>query len=633
MTYAALKSQMGKEFVVIVELYIDECQLVYGVAPCTAVVPTTGSQKCFNTIKTCQDTDNYDRGVAADRKIYRFATTSVAAQTDGDTPTFPTVQSVDTAPTKLTPGKGLGIRSSVSITLTDHPWTDVGVDPYYRTRTYVPDSQGSFWGKFLARNPNYENRRIDILTGYLTADSVYDVANFKRRTYLLSKISGPDTDGRVRIEARDPLRKTDLSKAQWPKACRAVLTTEALLGDTVLYIGDPDGAVVSNFALGQKYVRVDDEIMKVVSYVDDGGGFLAITVSRSDSPSNYDNSLNVQATHSLGVTLQTCWFFDAQRIDYVLYTLLADASNISTAYLPVSDWSDAVTSDGLDNYLLTALITAPEGVDTLLDELAEHGIYMWWDERQQLVLIKTNMTQAFDDTPVNEDSDIIAGSVSITRSATERISQAWMYYGLRSPTIDMELLSSYSSLLIKIDSDAESAEQYDQRKVRNVFSRWLPVSKSSTASEISGRLLREYRDSKIIMSLSMDAKNDAAWTGDLLGVLTSLVQDESGAPLASNYTVIEVDEVVSDSGVFYRYTLQAAVTVARAGVISPDLDFSPLTFGDFDLLFDGDQLVSGSETTPFPDYTDSSSAQKAHYAFISPDSGIFADGTTAYEIR
>ena len=44
------------------ELVIKPCSLDYGVAPCTAEVGTTGSYKCYNSPRTCQDAANFDEG-------------------------------------------------------------------------------------------------------------------------------------------------------------------------------------------------------------------------------------------------------------------------------------------------------------------------------------------------------------------------------------------------------------------------------------------------------------------------------------------------------------------------------------------------------------------------------------------
>ena len=46
--------------ITLVEVDIERCTLTYGTSPCTASIPTTGDNKCFNSRKTCQDTPNID---------------------------------------------------------------------------------------------------------------------------------------------------------------------------------------------------------------------------------------------------------------------------------------------------------------------------------------------------------------------------------------------------------------------------------------------------------------------------------------------------------------------------------------------------------------------------------------------
>ncbi|MFO7477754.1 MAG: hypothetical protein R6X03_05330 [Methyloceanibacter sp.] len=44
-----------------VEVDLDYCGLTYGQAPCLAALGVTGDRKCFNTVKTCQDRENFNR--------------------------------------------------------------------------------------------------------------------------------------------------------------------------------------------------------------------------------------------------------------------------------------------------------------------------------------------------------------------------------------------------------------------------------------------------------------------------------------------------------------------------------------------------------------------------------------------
>ena len=285
MTYAAQAEKFGKHAVQIVELYLDYCSLTFGVAPCGA---TLGQKPCYNTRNTCRSTSTYDGGETANKKIYRFSSVRIdGIQQPGDAPTFPVLLGVDTSPTVLTPGKGLGVRSTVSISLADFPWTDSGIDPYLFARleasgaiTYdslgafyndmiaiyndnsddpvLPSNIGSFWGKFLIRNKYYQNRRIDVLTGFLDDEGKYNSANFKRRTYIITNISGPNPDGRIVLEGSDPLKFADGEKAKFPAASTSKLSVAINDSVTTFSVLDPDDIYSNWDAAGQEWIRVDD---------------------------------------------------------------------------------------------------------------------------------------------------------------------------------------------------------------------------------------------------------------------------------------------------------------------------------------------------------------------------------------
>jgi len=44
-----------------IEIDLNICQNSYGIAPCTAQVGVTGTEKCFNCVSTCQDLANYSQ--------------------------------------------------------------------------------------------------------------------------------------------------------------------------------------------------------------------------------------------------------------------------------------------------------------------------------------------------------------------------------------------------------------------------------------------------------------------------------------------------------------------------------------------------------------------------------------------
>lgn len=273
-TYQTLANSVGKQAVQIVELQLDACSLTYGASPCQAILNVTGSDRCYNTFGTCQSTPTYRRIT----KFYRFATTRVdGMQQPGDPPVFPTLLSVKTSPTILTPGKGLGVRSAVQCKIQDHPWTDSGMDPYVTQRAYDPDHRGSFWGKFTNRNKYYQNRVLLVHTGFLNPDGAYDSANFVQRRYIITKISGPNPDGTVDIEAKDPLKLADDDRYKWPKISAAVLAAPCVSTDVGMEVTDSNGELGPWWAAGQRYLRIKDEIMLATEVV----GTISISVLQS----------------------------------------------------------------------------------------------------------------------------------------------------------------------------------------------------------------------------------------------------------------------------------------------------------------------------------------------------------------
>jgi len=151
------------ELITLVEIDQPFCTRTYGSAPCTASVGVTGTAKCFNTFSTCQDTANYDEGTLT----LRFG-----REQDNLTaydPVIPSLRSASVTPLVINLAgmnrsvSPFGSRESASLTFADHPYSDYLVDKYRTERpagtagtTYTPEDQGTFWGKWLKRNPYHE---------------------------------------------------------------------------------------------------------------------------------------------------------------------------------------------------------------------------------------------------------------------------------------------------------------------------------------------------------------------------------------------------------------------------------------------------------------------------------------------
>jgi hypothetical protein len=479
MTYDEAKRNSGREPVWILEMDLDSCSLTYGVLPCTAT-GSSGSE-CFNTFGTCQDTPNFSRTT----KTIRFASTRIDdIQATGETPTFPTILNVSTAPTILTPAKGLGVRSTCSITLADHTWTDEVTDPYVVSRSYNPENQGTFWGRLLVRNKFYEGREIRLKTGYLNADGSYDSNNFVTRTYFIDTISGPDAKGKVTVKGKDVLKFADRERAQLPIQSQATLSADISASTTSFDIADPNDDVKASYDAGQTYIRIDDETMNITNLTGASSPY-TLTVTRGTMPSIYTGTMNAEE-HSQDATVQHCYFYDEQDIDDVVKHLTVDTAGISSAYTPLTDWQ-TVVDFGLQSYKFSALITEPTGVKDLLEEVTQHSILLWWDEREQEISMDSLINRSQVGGPYDDDQHNVAESVNVARDDKGRVSQVWVAHGLRNPVLEMDELKNFESVKVSVDLDAEGANQYNQKKVRRIWSRFLPTSLGSVASEIANR--------------------------------------------------------------------------------------------------------------------------------------------------
>lgn len=606
MSYSDLANSLGRQAVQIVELYLPKCTRTYGTAPCTAAVGVTGTDRCYNTRSSCQDSTNFSQTT----QVYRFATTRVdGIQQVGEPPTFPTVLSVDTAATILTPSQGLGVRASVSITLADHPWTDSGIDPYLSLRGFDPDKQGTFWGRMIARHRYYENRRIDVLTGFLNEDGSYDAANFMRRSYVISRISGPGASGQVTVEGRDPLSYADGEKAKWPLTSDAVLSSDITDTVTSISISDPSLLLTDWWALGQRYLKCEQEVMRATAMTGAGTSSVTLTVVRANMPSIYDPLANIASAHSADATIQACHWFDHQMVYDIVYFLLLTVAKIPVAYLDYAVWK-SYFDDQFPNYRFSALVAEPTSVKDLLTEITNLNVLLFWHDRTQKIAMRALRYTALLGAQLNEDTSIIADSLSVTDDVRNLATRSIIYYDLQWPLALMKELKSFRVVDVQADLEREGSSEYGLVYTRQITSRWLFRENNSLVGEINGLYIRQYKDVRRSVTVYIDPKDDTRWTGDMVGVSSRYMQDEYGNAVVRNYLITEVREEMTEAGLRLRYTLAEVFSYVREGVIAPD--------------------------SPGDAYSSATAADKDHYAFISPDTPTvnpqFADGTPSYQI-
>jgi len=517
-------SRVGRIPVVFVELDMDCCTRTYGTSPCTAAVGVTGAAKCYNTYATCQDTAHYNKGV----KTYRFSDPS--ARLPVGLQTIPLLKSVSFAPQQITPGKGLGVRGSVSIKLADAPWTDVDIDPYVSDR--AAPAAGTFWGRFRARNPYYEGRAIRILSGYITSPFTWDT--FQTRAYIIDSLSAVLKGDEAQIVGKDILKLADDKKALFPAPSSGTLSASISNSATSLTVA-PTGAGADYPASGK--IAISGEVM---SYTRSGDVF---TVTRAQSNT-------VAEAHDADDTVQLVGEFVAAEIQDVIYDLLTVSAGIDTAYIDKTAWDTE-----RDTYLTGVWnLEQPEpvGVNTLLAEITEQGnCRIWWDEINQKIRFRAIRPLDAALPVYTDDLHFGENSVSVTEDTKQRVSTVLIYFGRLNPTEKLDDLKNYAVRYIQADTDAISVNEYGSSVIKRINSRWFLSSSLGRVQDLADALLMTYRDPPRLLDFRMDPRHDLR-VGDIFRAQTRYLQGVDGAPLAQAFEVIEAQEEQAGHVIRYR---------------------------------------------------------------------------------
>src|SRR5690625_4659711 len=673
-----------REPIAFVEIEQDFCNLTYGVAPCMAGIGVTGNTQCYNTLRTCQDTNNFSRGTknlwfrdvstrgasaeigawlvegeftaavgddmvrpltiwpnsglewievadiffgeaqgnnlfdpldyptlrgwsaaggsdeyarsvgrfwrargyntnqgvyneaflisrqhpVQDGKTYRMR---FLMRAKGDisnlqiaffvrtgrepmvTPTItnaqpiqstPSIKRISTAPTVINPGGGgrrsgpLGQRASLSVTFQDHPSSDLLTDPYLDERGVDALRQGTFWTKWLARNPYYNNRIVRVYDGYVGDE----LAEMTSRTYLIDKIEGPNSRGEVTLHAKDVLRLADNDKALAPAPSLGALRVD--------YNKDATGNIEVVGATTADYpasgtIRINREVFRYTGRSMSGDTLRFTGVTRAtDGTERHD--------HKAGDRVQVCLRYNEVRVEELAREWLQDYAGVPSEYIPFAEWQ-AEADLWLDQFDFTGLITEPTGVTQLLGEICEQALfYIWWDERAQLIRMQAIAPRIYEDVEqIDDRRNIIADSIDLLDEPGARVSQVWVFWGVRDASASLTQDDNYTRLRVRADLDAEAPEQYDDSRVRKIYSRWIHTE--GQAINLSTRILNKLRDNPRTMTLELDAKDRRFWTGDVIDVLTRNSVNFLGEPQVDRWQILSAEEI--EAGHRVKYTL------------------------------------------------------------------------------
>jgi hypothetical protein len=543
-TYGELRVKVGRKPITIVELELDACANTFGVAPCTAV--GSGDAKCFNTFGTCKDTPNYSKTT----KTYRFCSNSALLPVGQNF--FPCIEDVDIAATQLNP-KGISVNASVTVTMRDFPDHDRGIDPYVSGRTYNPMAQGTFFGKLRARNQFMRNRVIRVNTGYVDADRTVVT---QTRTYFIDRIEGPDANGMVKLIGKGIIAFGLDDKITVPLPTTASLAS-AITNTT--YTGpitlQPAG-VGATFPAGAGRIVIENEAMQYSSRV---GDVLTISVRGDSSPA---------AAHAVNTAVQQVYNFTAgaKTVVQTLYDVIVNYGQVDAAYIDILDWQAEAASAGISGTtidqnrgLIDGRISEPTSVGKIVKEICQfYGVFLWWDEVSARLRFKAVGPYGATLPVIDEDSHILTGSMSVKDLEKERITGFAHYYAPMSYVDNSVERGDCQYYRLTVNAAAESANQYDEAITSTVVSRFGFASTTfgtfATVDHVHSRMAAWFGFTPREYTFMLDAKDADKKTGDLVDIVTRLVQSPDGAKVPVRCIITEAQEVTPGSQ--WRYKAQ-----------------------------------------------------------------------------
>jgi len=454
---------------------------------------------------------------------------------------IPALVGYNTAPTVLNVASGsrdkspLGYRAVCQVNIKDFPWNDVGTDPYRSTRSYVPEQLGSFWTKWLARNPYHVGYTLNIYEGLLGQR----LSEMTRREYVIERIDF-GKDG-VTITAKDILRKVTDTNLTAPYLSPGELSSGITNSATNMTVS---GAVLADYP-SSGYVRINNEVIQYTSVYETSGGNLYFDGLTRGLAST------TAAAHNQNDRVQRVIYWSAKAFHEILYELLVTWGGIPERYIDLDAWTAEKGIYRVD-YDFSAWIAEPTKIDDLAGEVCLQALSnVWWDERAQQIVLKAVKPEP---SPylLTDDDAIIAGSFSIREKPEERASQAHVYYLQRTPIPSVTEKTNYSRVAVYID--VQKQIQYGgEPQIRELFCRFVPSQ--AIANTLANSYLSRFSDVRREATFDLSAKDVSdIWTGSVVTIRHFLDVDFTGAAREGEWLITSAE--VARNGLTYRFTAE-----------------------------------------------------------------------------
>lgn len=447
------------------EIIVPRCANTYGVAPCTASVPTTGDAKCFNCLATCQDTDNF----TDDTATLRFAKPADYLKDAGIDNIGGWIRSIDHTSATISLAENRGTRATLSVVIEDNPHSDAGagLDPYQGERGYDPNKRGSFWPRMCARYPSWQGFECAWYLGEV-GESLEEM---EKRTFYIESLKPPGRDGSVTIAAKDVMKFQDDDRAQIPRLSEGFLSGSLGTGVTSFTIS-PSGAGDDGYPASGHICIAGKEVCSFSRTAD------SFTIVRAQLGTT-------EAGHSAGDRVQLVKRFVSMAPADILEEAVTDFTDTPAGYVPLSEWQlEDSTNLGT---LYTYTLVEPTGVGAFVSRVLEQSGSMMWDDalakKLRWKVIKPVPTSA----DVISEANVIGNTFEVADQPEQRYSRAQVYYGISDPTKKRDDRSNYRQTTKQPEDATAQANEalYGSQKIRTIFADGIAVGAGSVADRVA----------------------------------------------------------------------------------------------------------------------------------------------------
>ena len=506
-------------------------------------VPKVGRQtdddRCFQTIATCGFPQTYQ----PDPLTLRYVPADQADAYPVELRATPSLIGVQHSPGVLNVGgvnesvSPMGRRAVLNAAIKDHPSSDLELDPYRNLRSYDPMKQGTYWGKWLARNEYRENLPVRARHGYLEGGKFVEQDVYY---YLLDKVDGPN--GSVQLQAMDLLQALRSDRAVFPASSPGRLAED--ISDTAASFE------LSPVGIGAEYpaefrCRIGGEGMDVERVGD------VCTIIQRDLYGGAES-------HSEDDQVQVVAQMSGQVHD-IAYEIITTAIPQLIPMINKAAW-DSVARQFLPR-IYAADITEPTGVEKLIGELVVTAPVYWYaDIRRNQIIMDAIREQDSVSLALDDDAALIGGSVDVKTYPRERVDEVVVSYRMRDPAGKPDDEDNYSQRFILINP-MEQERRGGQRSIKRLFSRWIVAGAREAAEEIARAYISRFQSTPVKIAFDLDASKGDLWLGDIARIITRKRQKPTGAPEDGvSYQVVQAHE--AESGRRFSYLAQSFEYVA-----------------------------------------------------------------------